>query len=210
MEKTTVKTDENNGNIKDTANKAETKGEKNDVDEKDMSAAELSLDMSSLKINKQTIDLLIANVIPTTKYFESRFDHMQYQVDRINLDINEFKTSVEKSFEKVDQRFEAMQISMDQRFEAMQVSMDQRFEKVDQRFEAMQVSMDQRFEKVDQRFDKVDQRFESIISSIDRLADKLDGRDERQRNFTIKMFTIAISISILGVMGAFLKSLGII
>ncbi len=189
MKKTTEQTHRNNDNIKETEIK----------EKKDMSAAELSLDMSNLKINKQTIDLLIANVIPTTKYFESRFDHMQFQVDRINQDLNEFKTSVEKSFEKVDQKFEAMQTNM-----------DQRFEKVDQRFEAMQTNMDQRFEKIDQRFEKVDQRFDSVISSIDRLADKLDGRDERQRNFTIRMFTIAIGISILGVMGAFLKSLGII
>ena len=160
--------------------------------EKASSASEFSLDMSDLKINKQTIDLLIANVIPTTKYFESRFDHMQFQIDRVNHDINTFKLSVEKSFDNVDQRFEAMQGNMDQRFEAMQGNMDQRFEKVDQRFE------------------KIDQRFEKIIFSIDRLTDKLDGRDERQRNFTLRMFTIAVSISIIGVMGAFLKAIGII
>ena len=171
--------------------------------EKASSASEFSLDMSDLKINKQTIDLLIANVIPTTKYFESRFDHMQFQIDRVNHDINIFKLSVEKSFDNVEQRFKAMQVNMDQRFKAMQVNMDQRFE-------AMQVNMDQRFEKVDQRFEKVDQRFEKIIFSIDRLTDKLDGRDERQRNFTLRMFTIAVSISIIGVMGAFLKAIGII
>ena len=68
--------------------------------EKASSASEFSLDMSDLKINKQTIDLLIANVIPTTKYFESRFDHMQFQIDRVNHDINTFKLSVEKSFDK--------------------------------------------------------------------------------------------------------------
>ena len=46
--------------------------------------------MSNLKINKQTVDLLIANANPTTKYFETRFDHMQFQIDRINQDINEY------------------------------------------------------------------------------------------------------------------------
>ena len=71
--------------------------------EKASSASEFSLDMSDLKINKQTIDLLIANVIPTTKYFESRFDHMQFQIDRVNHDINIFKLSVEKSFDNVEQ-----------------------------------------------------------------------------------------------------------
>ena len=179
------------------------KEKKDKLKEKASSASEFSLDMSDLKINKQTIDLLVANVIPTTKYFESRFDHMQFQIDRVNHDINTFKLSVEKSFDNVDQRFDAIQSNM-----------DQRFEKVDQKFEAMQGNMDQRFEamqvNMDQKFEKADQRFEKIIFSIDRLTDKLDGRDERQRNFTLRMFTIAVSISIIGVMGAFLKAIGII
>ena len=51
--------------------------------------------------------------------------------------------------------------------------------------------------------DKLDHR-------VDNLTDKLDQRDDKQRAFTIRMFTIAISISILGMAGAFLKSLGII
>ena len=63
---------------------------------------------------------------------------------------------------------------------------------------------------VDKRFEQVDKRFEQIIASIDRLGDKLDYRDERQRNFTLRMFTIAIGISILGAVGAFLKTMGII
>ena len=48
-----------------------------------------------------------------------------------------------------------------------------------------------------------------VIASIDRLGDKLEHRDEKQRGFTLRMFTIAISISIIGVLGAFLKSLGV-
>ncbi len=181
MGTTTSLIDEINDDAQNEKKQTDSKGKNEGVKEKKISASDLSLDMADFKINKQTIDLLVANVIPTTKYFESRFDHMQFQIDRVNQDINGFKNNVAKSFEKVDQKFEAMQINMDQRFE-----------------------------KVDQRFEKVDQRFESMISSIDRLADKLDGRDERQRNFTIRMFTIAISISVIGVLGAFLKSLGII
>ena len=66
------------------------------------------------------------------------------------------------------------------------------------------------FGQVDNRFEQVDKRLEQIIASIDRLGDKLDYRDERQRGFTIRMFTIAIGISILGAVGAFLKTMGII
>jgi hypothetical protein len=74
---------------------------------------------------------------------------------------------------------------------------------VEKRFDAIKLDMDKRFEQVDKRF-------EQVIASIDRLGDKLEHRDEKQRAFTLRMFTIAISISILGALGAFLKSLGVI
>ena len=66
-----------------------------------------------------------------------------------------------ESFERVDQRFEAMQINMDKRFEdvnkrfeAIQSSMDKRFEQVDKRFEAMQIGMDKRFDEMLKRHDQ--------------------------------------------------------
>jgi len=175
--------------------------EKNIPDEKDI---------QSLTLDKKTMDVLVANIIPTSKYFEVRFDHMQDQISRINNDINSFHTNVDK-------RFDSMKIDMDQRFEKV----DQRFEKVDQRFDDMKIDMDKRFEKVDQRFEKVDQRFddmkidmdkrfEQMIASINRLTDKLENRDDKQRGFTLRMFTIAISISFLGALGTFLKSMGVI
>jgi hypothetical protein len=119
----------------------------------------------SLTLDKKTMDVLVANIIPTSKYFEVRFDHMQDQINRINTDLNEFRADVGK------------------------------------RFDTMKTDMDRRFEQVDKRF-------EQIIASIDRLSDKLEYRDEKQRGFTLRMFTIAISISVIGVPGAFLKSLG--
>ena len=102
------------------------------------------------------MDVLVASIIPTSKYFEVRFDHMQGQIDDIRSDIKDFRGNVDK------------------------------------------------------RFEQVDKRFEQIIASIDRLGDKLEHRDEKQRAFTLRMFTIAIGISILGALGAFLKSLGVI
>ena len=115
-----------------------------------------------LTLDKRTMDVLVANIIPTSKYFEVRFDHMQEQIDDLKVDLKDFRGDVDK-----------------------------------------------RFEQVDKRFEQVDRRFEQIIASIDRLGDKLEHRDEKQRGFTLRMFTIAISISIIGVLGAFLKSLGV-
>ncbi|SPD74039.1 conserved hypothetical protein [uncultured Desulfobacterium sp.] len=132
------------------------------------------LQEEGLTLDKKTIEVLVAHIIPTSKYFEARFDHMQYQIDSINSNLKEFRNDV------------------------------------DRRFQELRGEMDDRFKQVDRRFEQVDKRFEQMIVSIDRLSEKLDQRDERQRNFTLRLFTIAISISIIGVLGAFLKALGII
>ena len=116
-----------------------------------------------LTLDKRTLDVLVANIIPTSKYFEVRFDHMQEHIDGLKGDLKDFRNDIDK-----------------------------------------------RFEQVDKRFEQVDKRFEQVVASIDRLGDKLEYRDEKQRAFTLRMFTIAIGISILGALGAFLKSLGVI
>jgi hypothetical protein len=45
---------------------------------------------------------------------------------------------------------------------------------------------------------------------IDNLVNKMDSKDDRQRKFTLKMFSIAISITGLSVMGVLIKVLNII
>jgi len=116
-------------------------------------------DQEGLTLDKKTIDVLVAQIIPTSKYFEARFDHMQSQIDGLKGDVKDFRGDV-------DIRFDTIKSDMDK-------------------------------------------RFEQVIASIERLSDKLDYRDEKQRGFTLRMFSIAIGISILGALGAFLKSLGL-
>lgn len=36
-----------------------------------------------LTLDKRTMEVLVANIIPTSKYFEVRFDHMQSHIDDI-------------------------------------------------------------------------------------------------------------------------------
>jgi hypothetical protein len=50
----------------------------------------------------------------------------------------------------------------------------------------------------------------SFDSRFDRLGGKLDQRDLHQRNFTIRMFMIPITLSLLGVLGVLLKTFGIV
>ena len=123
-------------------------------------------DQEGLTLDKKTIDVLVAHIIPTSKYFETRFDHMQSQIDGLKGDVKDFRGDVDKRFDTIKS-------------------------------------------DMDQRFGQVDRRFEQVIASIDRLTDKLDYRDEKQRGFTLRMFSIAIGISILGALGTFLKSLGL-
>ena len=157
---------------------------------------EKSNNEEGLTLDKRTMDVLVANIIPTSRYFEVRFDHMQSQIDDINHNIKDFRGDVNKRFEQVDKRFDENRADVNKRFDETKADFNKRFDeaKVD----------------VDKRFEQVDKRFEQVIASIDRLGDKLDYRDEKQRFFTLRMFTIAIGISILGALGAFLKSLGVL
>ncbi len=162
-----------------------------------------------LPVNQETLEILVANIIPTSKYFETRFDHLEHRVIRIEDEIKDFRLDVDKRFEQmkinsdkrfeqVDKRFEQMKIDSDKRFEQMKIDSDRRFEQVDKRFE-----------QVDKRFEQVDKRFEQIIYSIDRLSDNLDKRDNVQRSFTMRMFSISIVISFVGVLGVALKLFGV-
>ena len=105
---------------------------------------------TSLTLDKKTVDVLVAHIIPNSKYFESRFDHMQGQIDHLSGNLRDFRSDVDRRFENVDKRFE----------------------------------------QIDKRFEQVDKRFDQVIASIERLTDKLDYRDEKQRGFTLRMFTI--------------------
>jgi tetrahydromethanopterin S-methyltransferase subunit G len=79
---------------------------------------------------------------------------------RVVQAIEELRRDTVAGFERIDIRFE----KMDQRFEAMQAQMDQRFDAVDKRFEALQLQMDRRFEAVDKRFDDVNKRFAMVVA----------------------------------------------
>ena len=105
---------------------------------------------------------IITGIFPNTKYFDSRFDLLQVQIDELRRGQETLKND-----------------------------------------------MDFRFGQVDKGFEQVDKRFEQVIASIDRLSDKLDNRDKEQRDFTLKMFSISIIISIFGALGAFLKTMGV-
>ncbi len=93
---------------------------------------------------------LIAGFFPNTKYFDSRFDLLQLQVDELRRNQGLIKEQV-KDFKDDN---------------------DKRFEQVDKRFE----QVDKRFEQVDKRFDQVDHRFQRLEDKIDGLIERIDVR----------------------------------
>ena len=153
-----------------------------DVDNQKEAAA-----TSSLALTKG-MEMMIAGFIPNTRYFDSRFDLLQVQVDFLRKGQDDLKSQMEKRFEQSDQKLNEFKIQVDKRFE----------------------QVDKRFEQVDKRFEQVDKRFEQMIASIDKLSEKLDQRDERSRAFTIRMFSIAITLSFIGTLGVMLKVFGIV
>ncbi len=128
------------------------------------------------EIFPQEIQTLIAGIFPNTKFFETKFENLQLQIDMLRRTQEEFREELRDLKQDMNYRF---------------------------------AQVDKKFEQVDKRFEQVDKRFEQIIASIEKLSDKLDKRDTEQRNFTMKMFSISIAISVLGVLGAFLKIIGV-
>ena len=154
--------------------------------------------VQGLSLDRKTMDILVANIIPTTKYFESRFDHLQYQV-------SELKAGQENLLEVMDKRFTSMQGDMDKRFTSMQSGMDKRFEQVDKRFEqvdgrfvSLKSDMDKRFQQVDDKLDKI----------LDRIDRRIDEGLRGNRAQSMLMFTFAMmfsAISMIGLVGKMMK-----
>ena len=142
------------------------------------------------KTNPSIIEsqMLFSNMLPNMSYFESRFEIMQNNYEEVRRNQDIFR-----------EQLRDMKTDMDRRFIETHNDMKERFAQVDKRFE-----------QVDKRFEQVDKRLDQIISSIEKLGDKMDNRDERQRKFTLRMFSISISITGISVLGVLIKVLNII
>ncbi len=135
----------------------------------------------------QDFQALIAGFFPNTKYFDSRFDLLQVQIDesrrnqeQIKDQLKDFKGDTDKRFEQVDKRFE---------------------------------QVDKRFEQVDKRFEQVDHRFQRLEDKIDNLIERIDVKIDRglkeNRNLIVRLFTFALSFSLVAVIGMFGKLFGL-
>ena len=153
----------------------------------------------------QDFQALIAGFFPTTKYFDSRFDLLQVQIDesrrnqeQIKEQLKDFKGDTDRRFESAKEQLKDFKGDNDKRFEQM----DKRFEHVDKRFE----QMDKRFEQVDHRFQRLEDKIDNLIERIDV---KVDRGLKENRNMTVRLFTFALSFSLVAVIGMFGKLFGL-
>ena len=121
----------------------------------------------------QDFQALIAGFFPNTKYFDSRFDLLQVQIDESRRNQEQIKEQL-RDFKG---------------------------------------DTDKRFDQVDQRFQQVDHRFQRLEDKIDNLIERIDVKIDRglkeNRNMTVRLFTFALSFSLVAVIGMFGKLFGL-
>ena len=153
----------------------------------------------------QDFQALIAGFFPTTKYFDSRFDLLQVQIDESRRNQEQIKDQLKDFKGDTDKRFEQAKDQL----KDFKDDNDKRFEQVDKRFE----QVDKRFEQVDKRFEQVDHRFQRLEDKIDNLIERIDVKVDRglkeNRNLTVRLFTFALSFSLVAVIGMFGKLFGL-
>lgn len=131
-------------------------------------------------INEKTIEALIVRFIPTSQYFEKRFDHLEDKFDY--------------KFEILHDKFKQLETSQ----QALKVDMDRRFEQVDKRFEQMEISHQALKAEMNRRFEQVDAKLDKIIERIDKRIDE-GLRENRAQSF--RLFTFAMTFSAISMVG---------
>ena len=107
-----------------------------------------------LNLNQETIDILVANVIPTTKYFESRFDHMQYQIDEIKNNQVTLKQDIDKRFDEVNKNHITLKQDMDKKFDQVNESIMNLTIKIEQLTKSNETSVRDYIIERDRHYDK--------------------------------------------------------
>jgi phage shock protein A len=163
----------------------------------DITSVKQPEESTSLALTKG-MEMMIAGFIPNTRYFDSRFDLLQVQVDLLQKGQSEVKSQiirledqVERRFERSDEILKGFKSDIDKRLEQVDKrfeQVDKRFEQVDGRFSSLKADMDKRSEQVDKRFQQVDDKLDKILDRIDRRID--EGLRET-RVLSMRMFTFA-------------------
>ena len=143
-------------------------------------------------LNEKSMEVLIAKFIPTSQYFEERFNSLE---------------------SKFDYKFEFLQHQINQLNEgqkALKEDMDQRFEQVNKRFE----QIDKRFEQIDKKFERIDKKFEQVDIKLDRILERIDTKIDNglreNRSQSMRLFTFAMTFSAISMIALLGKLFGVL
>ena len=184
----------------------------------DIASVKQSEESTSVALTKG-MEMMIAGFIPNTRYFDSRFDLLQVQVDLLQKGQSEVRSQiirlddlVERRFERSDEILKGFKSDVDKRleqfdgrFSSLQTDMDKRIEKSDQNLNDFRIVVDKRFEQVDKHFQQVEDKLDKILERIDRRIDEglRENRVQSMRMFTFAMTFSAISM--IGLVGKMMK-----
>ncbi|MEO5362420.1 MAG: hypothetical protein H7838_02160 [Magnetococcus sp. DMHC-8] len=144
-----------------------------------------------IALDQKTMDVLVTNIIPTSKYFEVRFDRVQQQIAQLG-------TSLQRQIANVND-------TLQRQIDRINVDLVEFRKDVDKRFE----QVDKRFEQVDKRFEQVDKRFEQIDAKLDKLLERIDVKIDaglrENRAMIIRLFSFTLLFTALSVTGMFAK-----
>jgi len=152
-------------------------------------------------INEKSMEILVAKFIPTSQYFERSFEMLQKQLEEQRLDQKEFKISIDRRFEQVDEKITEFKKDVDRRFEQVdekitefKKDVDKRFEQVDEKITEFKKDVDKRFEQVDKRFEQVDKRFEQVDKRFEQIDNRFKQVDEKFEKVNGSINNLAIQI----------------
>ena len=94
---------------------------------------------SEISINEKTIEVLVARLIPTSQYFEVRFDILEQKFDYKFEGLND-------KFDQLSRSQENLKTDMNKRFEQVDLKLDKILERIDRRIdEGLRESRSQTF-----------------------------------------------------------------
>ena len=125
------------------------------------------------------MEMMIAGFIPNTRYFDSRFDLLQVQVDLLQKGQSEVKSQIIRLEDQVERRFERS----DEILKGFKSDIDKRLEQVDGRFSSLKADMDKRFEQVDKQFEQVNKQFEQVDKRFEQVDKRFEKSDQNLNDF---------------------------
>lgn len=95
-----------------------------------------TIEEKMVSVNQKELSFLVTNIIPTSKYFELRFDNMQEQISDLKDGQKEIRIEIDKRFEQVHLEQKDFRIETNQRFAQINIKLDQIMDRIDMKIDS--------------------------------------------------------------------------